>query len=47
MNKDNNKFLGVNCAYSNEKLIEGLGKDSIPPDLTREGIAKIMTSYME
>jgi len=47
MNEDNNRFLGVNCTYSNEKLIEALGEDNIPPDLTRESIAKVMESYLQ
>lgn len=47
MNKDNNKFLGVNCTYSNEKLIEALGRENVPPDLTKESIAKVLEGYLE
>ncbi|SFR57303.1 NAD-dependent epimerase/dehydratase family protein [Anaeromicropila populeti] len=46
MNQDNNHFLGVNCIYENNKLAEAIGAGSLPPALTEESIATVMSNYL-
>ncbi|MCL1702977.1 NAD-dependent epimerase/dehydratase family protein [Lysinibacillus sp. Bpr_S20] len=47
MNKDNNKFLGVNLTYDNSKLIESIGLENIPPPLTKKCLINVFKNYLE
>jgi nucleoside-diphosphate-sugar epimerase len=47
MNKDNNKFLGVKHCFNNDRLIESIGVENLPPNLSMQSLKNVIEGYIK